>query len=443
MKSLSGSRRLRLFAFTAFYVAQGIPIGLITIAMPAWLAANGTDAAGVASFVAITTLPWGFKLFAGPMMDRFRFPALGGRRPWVMAAQAGLLLSMTALAVLGGTPSELTFLTICCFVINSFGAIQDVAVDGMAIDVLPEDERGRANAWMAFGQVAGYSASGALCGRLLSAFGVSATAAALTIGIAAILAIAILFRERDGEKLLPWTAGSVQHQEHLRVVSWAGIASNLFRVLVLPMSLLLIVVATLWRIGDGILLAAAPVLTTQELGWESETYSDWTSAAGFTAAVIGALVLGPLIDRFGARRFFMLGMALAGICYLSLGLSTAWWDNDAVWISALFAINFSLQIIFVAFIALHMTICWSRVAATQFAIYMAWSNFARSIGSQTYGELSPYLQPGQELMLMSVVMFLGAALLGFVNLAKHRERLDTLSAREPASDALADVPARF
>lgn len=42
---LSRSISIRLVAFTLFYIAQGVPIGLISIALPAWLVAQGADAA--------------------------------------------------------------------------------------------------------------------------------------------------------------------------------------------------------------------------------------------------------------------------------------------------------------------------------------------------------------------------------------------------------------
>ena len=287
------SRRLRFFAFTSFYVAQGLPIGLIQVAIPAWLAVNGADAADVATFVAISTLPWGFKLLAGPMMDRFRFPALGGRRPWVLVAQTGLLLSLVALVISGGSPQNVMALTWSCFVINSFAAIQDVAVDGMAIEVLHDDERGRANALMAFGQVAGYSGSGALSAWGLVSFGVSQTTAMLTVGIARvalILLVVVLLRERDGEKLLPWTAGSVQHEEHLLTVSWGAIVGNLMRTLVLPASLILMAATTCWRLSDGIFMTAVPVLLTQQMGWESTDYSYWYSNSSFIAALVGVFL---------------------------------------------------------------------------------------------------------------------------------------------------------
>ena len=442
LPSLAASRRIRLFAFTSFYIAQGLPIGLITVAMPAWLASAGASAGEVAGFVAISTLPWGFKLFAGPLMDRFRFPSLGGRRPWVMLAQAGLVISLAVLAVIGGAAEDVAFLTWSCFVVNSFAAVQDVAVDGMAIDVLPENERGRANALMAFGQVAGYAGSGALCGWALVSHGLSFTAALLVIGVAAIFLVAVLLRERDGEKLLPWTEGSVQHEEHLLQTSWKAIFLNLLRVLVLPMSLLLMLVTLCWRLSDGIFITAIPVLLTQEFGWDSSDYSTWYSNASLVSAAAGIL-LGPFIDRHGAHRFFIAGFLACFATYLALALTVDRWDDPSVWIAGMFAVNLSIQVIFVSFIALHMSICWPKVAATQFAIYMAWSNLARSFGASAYGELSTHLAPGQETLIMAGLSLGGAVLLALFSLERHRTRLARLSVPAPAEDALADVPARF
>ena len=68
---LSESRLLRIGSFTLFYVAQGLPFGLISIALPAWLAEQAASISDIAYFVAISGLPWGFKLLAGPLIDRF------------------------------------------------------------------------------------------------------------------------------------------------------------------------------------------------------------------------------------------------------------------------------------------------------------------------------------------------------------------------------------
>ncbi|MDG1002459.1 MAG: hypothetical protein P8P17_16900 [Pseudomonadales bacterium] len=80
---LTENRHLRIASFTIFYVAQGLPIGLLMIAIPAWLAGAGATATEIASYVSLAGLPWGLKLFAGPIMDRFSYLSMGRRRPWV------------------------------------------------------------------------------------------------------------------------------------------------------------------------------------------------------------------------------------------------------------------------------------------------------------------------------------------------------------------------
>ena len=78
---LAENRVLRFASFAVFYIAQGIPLGLLTVALPAWLAEQDVEASDIAYFISISTLPWAFKLIAGPIMDRYSFLAMGRRRP--------------------------------------------------------------------------------------------------------------------------------------------------------------------------------------------------------------------------------------------------------------------------------------------------------------------------------------------------------------------------
>ncbi len=54
-----------------------------------------------------------------------------------MSAQLGLTLSMASLALVTDAATQIALLTAIAFAVNLFAAVQDVAVDGMAIDVLP------------------------------------------------------------------------------------------------------------------------------------------------------------------------------------------------------------------------------------------------------------------------------------------------------------------
>ncbi|HJL62476.1 MAG TPA: MFS transporter, partial [Pseudomonadales bacterium] len=317
-------------------------------------------------------------------------------------------------------------LTWVAFLVNCFASVQDVAVDGMAIDVLPADERGRANSFMAFGQVAGYSVSGALCATMLITFGVPGAAVMLTAGLGIIFLWGVIVRERRGEKILPWTDGQASERSiELQADNWGSIARNLNRVLFLKVSILLIIVTFSWRVAAGFWLVSAPVIAVQELGYESTDYSYWTSTFGAIAALLG-LLLGPVIDRIGAKHIFFLALIGLGITFLLTGLAVPFWSMAYFPLVVLCCESFFGQAIFISFIALHMTICWNKVSATQFAIYMAWSNLARSIGASIYGEIQPNLAFGQEFIIMGFIVLSGAFVLSFVRLDKHEEYLQEL-----------------
>ena len=92
-------RRLRLFTLFILYVAQGVPIGLFWFAIPAWMAANGADAADVGYVLGLTALPWTLKLVNGFIMDRYTFLAMGRRRVWIIGAQTVMILLLVVCAL--------------------------------------------------------------------------------------------------------------------------------------------------------------------------------------------------------------------------------------------------------------------------------------------------------------------------------------------------------
>ena len=49
----------------------------MSVALPAYFAGQGYGKSEIAGYLAIITLPWGYKFLAGPLMDRFSAPELG------------------------------------------------------------------------------------------------------------------------------------------------------------------------------------------------------------------------------------------------------------------------------------------------------------------------------------------------------------------------------
>lgn len=58
------------------------------------------------------------------------------RRLWIIGAQAGLTSSLLALMWVESPAEQIGLLMLISILINSFTATQDVAADGMAIDVM-------------------------------------------------------------------------------------------------------------------------------------------------------------------------------------------------------------------------------------------------------------------------------------------------------------------
>ncbi|HEY5647704.1 MAG TPA: MFS transporter [Pseudomonadales bacterium] len=428
LPALADSRRLRLSAFTLFYLAQGIPLGLLDLAMPAWLAAEGYTAVQVGTYVATIGLPWAFKLIAGPFMDRFGFPPMGRRRPWVMFAQTGLMVMLALLAFVHDPATQLVLIAIAGVLVNSFAAAQDVAVDGMAIDVLPVEERGRANAFMAFGQVAGVAGMGAISGMLLARFGLLFTGLFASLLVAVILMMVIACRERQGERLLPWSQGDAHPSAAALSSSLTGLFGDLRRAVLLPMSLVLSGAAFTVRAAMGMFIACAPVFAVQELGYSSETYSQTYGTLIGVCAVAG-LAIGPLVDRLGVRRIFVAALCAGALMTLSFSLLTELWSVHRLLLAMLVCYLLVEQIIFICLIAQYMNLTWQQVAATQFAVYMALSNLGRSVGSGLFAALSVEVDYERVFQAVGLLYLVALCCALLFNEKRHQQDLDRLAGR--------------
>jgi PAT family beta-lactamase induction signal transducer AmpG len=414
LPALSESRWLRFSTFTAFYFAQGVPIGLLTIALPAWMAEQGRDLAEIAGFSAVVGLPWAIKLIMGPLMDRFTFMPMGFRRPWALFAQFGLAMSFVAIALLGGLEGEsLVLLTTLGFIANAFAASQDVAIDGMAIDVLPVEDRGRANAFMACGQRFGFAVFGAITGTLLVMFGLAVAAFTCAVAVGLVFLLGAIVIERPGERRMPWSPGAAAEVDRATEPGVGSYMRQLIVVLFMPMSILLIAVEFLNRVRDGFAVVVQPIFATIEFGASTEVYTQANGIIDLTAAVVGVCI-GPLIDRAGAKRFLLGALVASAALHLLMAFSQSLWKDSTFILPMWAAISFAGQVIFIAIIAMFMNICTPSIAATQFAIYMSLANLSRTAGMGILAAVGGGLTTQDNFIVMGGLLIAAAAMLVFV-----------------------------
>lgn len=397
------STRMRYAAGASMYFAQGIPYGLMNIAIPAWLASEGVEAGRIASFLAVIILPWAFKLLSGPLMDRFQFPSMGSRRPWILAAQCGMTISFFALGVIDDPSEQIGLLTAIGLLINVFAATQDVAVDGMAIDVTPLDEQGRLNGFLVFGKAVGAGLTSAITGITLVEYGIQATAVGAAAVLAAVLFGFALTIERRGERRLPWSRGSAVVQRRVGE-SFGSLIKGLNSVLWTRVSLVLMAIMVLDGFVDGYGKALMPIAAVKLFGFTTPQWSQLVAVMVLAGAAV-ALALGPMIDRFGAKRMLVLTVALVAAHAMVLAQTQYLWENTQ-YVRVMLSVWVLMgPVTMVCMIALAMTVCKSAASATQFAIYMSLANLGASAGSKTFGVLAEQTSYAQSYLLLGIVTF--------------------------------------
>ena len=136
-------RSWRTLSVVLLSFSSGMPLGLVWIAIPDWMADAGVDIRIVGLFT-LAQVPWTFNVVWAPLMDRYSPPFLGRRRGWAAIAQVGLLLGTLGLAGVGDHPDAPWLALALTFAIAMAAASQDIAVDAYAVDVLKKEEQGAA-----------------------------------------------------------------------------------------------------------------------------------------------------------------------------------------------------------------------------------------------------------------------------------------------------------
>ena len=401
---LSSSSKTRYSTGALAYFAQGIPMGLLHIALPAWLAVEGVSPAKIATFLGIIMLPWAFKLLVGPLMDHFEYLPMGARRPWVIGAQFGMVVSLLALMWLEDPVAQIGLLTAIGFMINAFTATQDVAVDGMSIDLVPLEEEGRLNAFMSFGKAVGWAVTSAVTGSLLVIYGMKITALVCGLGAALIFIYLIMVRERHSERMFPWSEGDASPKNE-PPPSFRQVFSDLNHILWTRASLIIMLIMFIDGIVAGYGRAMMPIAAVQVFDFTTPQWADLNAVMGLAGAVI-ALALGPVIDRFGAKAIMGLTMVLTGLHAFTLAGTQELWGNSTYVLVMMSAWILLLPVIMVCALALAMSICSHGESATQFAIYMSVSNLGATAGSFFYGSIAGVTSWSQNYALKGFLVFL-------------------------------------
>lgn len=209
-----------MIAFFLLYVTEGIPLGFAATAVATRLRRLDVGPAEIGAFVASFYLPWAFKWAFGPLVDVFPSDRWGRRRAWILGTQ--VLMALTLLStVLLDLPRQLGLFTLILLVHNSFGAMQDVAIDALACSTLQDDERGLANGMMFAGASIGSMVGGAGVLYLSAVTGFQPTFYFVAACILLVTAFVVLPMKEAPSAIRTTAAGSRLRQAGLEMQAFA------------------------------------------------------------------------------------------------------------------------------------------------------------------------------------------------------------------------------
>lgn len=357
----------RFFIVFLLGFSSGLPMALISSTLQAWYADSGMSilATGALSLI---SLPYAYRMFWGPILDRYSLCALGKRRSWIVTMQVFLLVGFNVMAWF--TPEQhphlLAFIALilaCC------SATQDIAIDAHRTEFLPVTQHALGASLAVFGYRLALLVSGGLALVMASSWGWANTYRFM--GVMMILGIgAALFS--------PEPSVSDDKKNSFSLSFIAPIKDLLAR----PGITALLLFIFCYKLGEAFTTTTSGIVMPfliQGLGFSLDTIGYINKILGITSILAGGLVAGLVLLRYSLYSTllcFGLLQALTNVLFVVLAVVG---NNTLLLALAVFADNFAAGMGSTALVALFMRLVNQHYTGTQFSILVALSTLPRII----------------------------------------------------------------
>lgn len=349
----------KIGVLSTLYFAQGLPFGFQATALPLYLLELGLSKTEIGLLGALA-LPWSLKVFWAPLVDRFGSAKLGRRKSWIVPMQLLLAATCVVAGLFPLSADTLTLFLALILLMNLFAATQDIAVDGLAVDLLSKKELGAGNA----AQVVGYKLGMIVGGGLLVSLAAKAGWGSLFFSMAGLCLIAMTVVLFVREEALHVGAGKKPH------VTTAELFARIKELVKKPGAGWLLLAAATYKGGETLADAMFGIWMKEVHHIPKEQIAMWLGTWGVVASIAGSFVGGVLATRMQLKRAVLLAavfrvIPLAGQWALVAGLGL---PTEQTIIPLTCAEHFFGGILTTTMFALMMASVDRRIGATHFTL---------------------------------------------------------------------------
>lgn len=357
----------RLFVVFILGFSSGLPMSLISSTLQAWYADSGMSilATGALSLV---SLPYAYRIFWGPIVDRYSLFALGRRRGWILLMQILLLVGFNLMAWF--TPEQHPkFLAFLALIMACFSATQDVAIDAQRAEYLFIPEQGLGASLAVFGYRLALLISGGLALVMANKFGWAYTYRFM--GMAMIIGMIATLFSKEPEVAL--------EQDQGIITSFVAPVKELFE---RKGIIYLLCFVFCYKLGEAFTTTTSGIVMPfliQGLGFSLDTIGYVNKMLGIGSILLGGLTAGLILMRYSLyRALFIFGFiqALTNVFFVAMAMIGT---NLFLFATAVFTDNFAAGMGSTALVALFMRLVDKRFTGTQFSILVALSTVPRII----------------------------------------------------------------
>lgn len=390
------------------YLAHALPLYFYNVALPAILRHQGVDLRWI-GMLSLLYIPWAFKFFWAPLIDRYYIKGLGKRKTWLLITQIALVLGVLALALTEFNYGLTVFVLVGLW-ISTFAATQDIAIDGYTVESFDESDYRLGSMAQSMGVALGSMLGGAMTLWLYQYYGWKFALISLAI-MTAITMIAV-FKIKEANPSDRINHADQSHIQSSNPKSKLDSKPSLIRAFKRKEILWALALIFCYRFVEAPAMAMLnPLLIDQK--WSLSAIGILMSVVGAGVGLLAAITAAFLLKKIAATQLLIWAGIARTLLYAVIGcaLVFGWLNQWHVLLGLIVVVMLAIRYIaMTSLYAYFMQTSSKEQAGTDFTILVCFELLVYFIGGASSGFLAKSLGYGHFYWVLAIASIISVIL---------------------------------